>query len=68
MQGKDDDRELDNWKIKINIFILLIRFNHFTCNASSYSSSQNKRVAHYCRLCAGRWKKRAQQTYSSELM
>jgi hypothetical protein len=43
MRGKDDDWNLDSSEIKISIFILLIRFNHSTCNASSYSSSQNKK-------------------------
>jgi hypothetical protein len=33
MWGKDDDQNLDNSEIKISIFILLIRFNHSTCNA-----------------------------------
>jgi hypothetical protein len=33
MRGTDDDQNLDSSEIKNNIFILLIRFNHSTCNA-----------------------------------
>jgi hypothetical protein len=33
MQSKDDDQNLDNSEFQISIFILLIRFNHSTCNA-----------------------------------
>jgi hypothetical protein len=33
MRGKDDDWNLDSSEIKISIFVLLIRFNHSTCNA-----------------------------------
>jgi hypothetical protein len=43
---------LDSSKIKISIFILLIRFNHSTCNARPIYPNKIKRVAHYCRLRA----------------
>jgi hypothetical protein len=43
---------LDDLKIEISIFILLIRFSHSICNDRPIRPHQIKRVAHYCRLRA----------------
>jgi hypothetical protein len=43
---------LDSSRIKIIIFILLISFNHSTCNARPIRPHKIKRVAYYCRLYA----------------
>jgi hypothetical protein len=43
---------LDSSRIKIIIFILLISFNHSTCNAHPIRPHKIKRVAYYCRLYA----------------
>jgi hypothetical protein len=43
MLVKDDDRKLDSLKIKISIFILLIRYNHFNIQCTTYPSLQNKK-------------------------
>jgi hypothetical protein len=42
---------LDSLEIKSSIFILLIRFNHFTCNACAIRPHKIKRVVHYYKLC-----------------
>jgi hypothetical protein len=66
MREKDDDHNLDSSKIKISIFILLIRLNHSTSNAHPVRPHKIKRVAHYCRLRAVSGKKHS-QTYSIDL-
>jgi hypothetical protein len=67
MRGKDDDQNLDSSEIKISMFILLIRFNHSTCNAHPICPHQMKRNSPLLWATRSRWQKLAQQTYSSEL-